>query len=271
MKKIIVSGISLLALTVLNANVYADTTAGKHRYHNEQCDINLNGELRFADNTLTVKTKDEDSIRITANYNVFVNDQVQNLSDQETRWVKAYYDSIEQSIPQVMIVAAEGVKIANYAVTEVLRSFLGNESTTASQLETKLDDLHVQLKDHVYQNPNSVTFDTQALEGGLGFSSDFDAEVEQIVSGVMERAVGEFLVQTGRSILNGETSMGSFEQGMTKMGKDIETKVDGEAKQMKVETKKLCGMLSTIDASESNVQKIKGLSGVDIVTLNNDA
>jgi hypothetical protein len=270
MKKIIAKGISLIALTTFLANVHADTTAVEHRYNNDQCDINLNGELRFANKTLTIKTKNKDNVKITANYNVFLNDEVLDLSSQETQRVKAYYDSIERTIPQVMTVAAEGVKIANYAVTEVLKSVLGNESNVASQLETKLNDLHTQLKNHVYQNPNSLTYDTEALETGLGFSADFDAEIDQIVSGVMEKAMGEFLVQMGRSILNGETSMGSFEERMEKMGTDIETKVEGEAKQLAVEAKKLCDMLITIDASEGKIQKIKGLSAVDIVTQNND-
>jgi hypothetical protein len=270
MKKIIATSISILVLTTFNTYVHADTIAGKHKYHNDQCDINLNGEFRFADNTLTVKTKANDSVRITDNYSVYLNDQAQNLSAQETQWVKAYYDSIEQTIPQVMTVAAEGVKIANYAVTEVLRGFLGNESNVASQLETELNELHTKLKNHVYQNPNSLTFDTEGLETDLGFGADFDAEIDQLVSEVMENAIGEFLVQMGKSMLNGDNSMGSFEQRMEKMGQEIETKVEGQVKQIEAEAKKLCDMLSTIDASESNIQRIKGLDDVDVVTTNNN-
>lgn len=271
MKKFIVTSIGFIALTAFNANLHAETIAGKHRYHNDQCDINLNGEFRFADKTLTVVTIADDSIKITDNYSVFLNEQQQELSKQETQWVKEYYDSVEETIPQVMTVAAEGVKIANYAVTEVLRGFLGNESKVASQLETKLTDIHTRLKEHVYQNPNSLTFDTEALEDELGFGSDFDAEVDQIVSDTMENAMGEFLVQMGRSMLNGEASMGSFEQRMENMGKDIEAKVEGQTKQIEAEAKRLCEMLTTIDASETNIQKIKGLSGIDVVTKNNNA
>jgi hypothetical protein len=87
----------------------------------------------------------------------------------------------------------------------------------------------------------------------------------------MENAMGEFLVQMGTSMLNGEGSMASFEQRMKKMSKDIETKVESQTKNIEQEAKKLCEMLTTIDDSESKVQTIKGLGNVDIVTKNKNA
>jgi len=260
MKTIIATTISLCALTAFNVS------AGQ--YNSQQCDINLNGDLRFAEKTLTVKTKADDEVKITDSYMVYLNGEKLSLSAEETTWVKGYYDGIEQSIPQVMTVAAEGVKIANYAVTEVLRGFLGAESKIASQLEIKLTDLYGKLKNHVYQNPESLTFDSAKLESELGFGPDFNAEVDLIVSDVMEKAMGEFFVQMGRSMLNGEGSMESFEQRMENMGKEIESKVEGQTESIELEAKKLCQMLTTIDAAESKVQKIKGLGNMDIVTKN---
>ncbi|MFT4731381.1 MAG: hypothetical protein ACI89W_000391 [Gammaproteobacteria bacterium] len=263
MKKVIATTISLCALTAFNVNA--------SQYNSEQCDINLEGDFRFAENTLTLKTKADDEVRITDSYTVFLNGQKLVLSAEERTWVKGYYDGIEQSIPQVMTVAAEGVQIANYAVTEVLRGFLGAQSKVASQLEVKLNDLYGKLKDHVYQNPESLTFDSAKLESELGLGPDFNAEVDLIVSDVMENAMGEFLVQMGRSMLNGDGSMASFEQRMEEMGEAIETKVEGQTESIEKEAKKLCEMLTTIDVSESNIQKIKGLSDVDIVTKNKNA
>ncbi len=263
MKTIIASTIGLCALTAFNVS------AGQ--YHSEQCDINLNGDLRFAEKTLTVKTTADEEVKITESYMVYLDGKKLSLSSEETKWVQEYYQGIEQSIPQVMTVAAEGVKIANYAVSEVLRGFLGEQSKVASQLEIKLDDLYGKLTKHVYQNPESLTFDSAKLQTELGLGPDFDAEVDLIVSDVMEKAMGEFLVQMGRSMLNGEGSMESFEQRMSKMGDDIESKVESQTDGIEKEAKVLCEMLTTIDASESNVQKIKGLSKVDIVSKNKNA
>ena len=127
------------------------------------------------------------------------------------------------------------------------------------------------MKDHVYQNTGSLTFDSAKLENELGLGPDFEKEVHMIVSDVMENAMGELLVQMGRSMLNDEGSMGSFEQRMEKMGKDIETKVESRTKNIEQEAKKLCEMLTTLDDSESKVQTIKGLGNVDIVTRNKNA
>jgi hypothetical protein len=263
MKKVIATTISLCALTAFNVSA--------SQYNSEQCDINLQGDLRFAENTLTLKTEADDEVRITENYMVFLNGQKLALSAGETNWVKEYYRAIEQTIPQVMTVAAEGVKIANYAVTDVLRGFLGAQSKVASQLEIKLNDLYGKLNEHVYQNPKSLTFDSAKLESELGLGTDFNAEVDLLVSDVMENAMGEFLVQMGRSMLNGNGSMGSFEQRMEEMGEAIETKVESQTESIKKEAKKLCEMLTTIDVSENNVQKIKGLNDLDIVTKNKSA
>jgi len=83
--------------------------------------------------------------------------------------------------------------------------------------------------------------------------------------------MGEFLVQMGRSMLNGEGSMESFEQRMSQMGDDIESKVESQTDDIKKEAKVLCEMLTTIDVSESHVQKIKGLGNVDIVSKSKNA
>lgn len=263
MKTTIATTISLCALTAFNA--------GAGQYHSEQCDINLNGNLRFAEKTLIVKTTADEEVKITDSYMVYVDGKKLSLSPEETKWIQEYYQGIEQTIPQVMTVAAEGIKIANYAVSEVLRGFLGEQSKVASQLENKLKDLDAKLKEHVYQNPESLTFDSAKLQTELGFGPDFDAEVDLIVSDVMEKAMGEFLVQMGRSMLNGEGSMESFEQRMSQMGDDIESKVESQTDDIKKEAKVLCEMLTTIDVSESHVQKIKGLGNVDIVSKSKNA
>jgi uncharacterized protein YdcH (DUF465 family) len=263
MKKLLITTLGLCAISTFNVN------AGD--MHSDRCDINLNGELNFAQNTLTITTKADEQVKITNAYVVHLNGEKLSLSDEETKWVKEYYDSIEQSIPQVMTVASEGMKIANYAVTEVLRGFLGSESKVASQLETKLNGLYSQLQDHVYQNPESLTFDTKTLEKDLGLGADFEAEIDLIVSEVMENAMGEFLVQMGRSMLNGEGSMESFEERMNKMGDDIETKVESQTKGIEKEAEKLCEMLTTVDDSETKVQQIKGLGNVDLVAKGKNA
>ena len=263
MKKILVTTIGLFALSAFNVN------AGE--YHSEQCDINLNGELNFAENILTITTKANEKVKITDSYMVYLDGEKLALSPEQSQWVQAYYDGIEQSIPQVMTVAAEGIKIANFAVTEVLRGFLGEESKVATQLETKLNGLYSQLKEHVYQNPESLTFDSAALEKELGIGKDFDAEVDQIVAEVMENAMGEFFVQMGKSMMSGEGSMGSFEERMNKMGEDIETKVEGQTQSIEKEAKKLCEMLTTIDATENKMQTIKGLGNLDVVAKNKNA
>jgi hypothetical protein len=263
MKKVVATTISLYALTAFNV--------GASQYHSNQCDINLHGEIRFAEKTLTVKTKTDDEVMITNSYLVYLNSEKLILSSEQTTWVEEYYDSVEQSIPQAMTVAAEGMKIANYAVSAVLREFLGAESTVASQLEIRLDDLYGKLKDHVYQNPGSLTFDSAKLENELGLGPDFEKDVDIIVSGVMENAMSELLVQMGTSMLNGEGSVASFKQRMEKMGKDIKTKVEGRTKDIEQEAKKLCEMLTTINNAENKVQTIKGLGNVDIVTKNKNA
>jgi len=267
MKKIILTTIGLCAISTFNASAgqSEQKQALQEKYESERCDINLEGELNFAEDTLTITTESNEKVKITDTYMVYVNDKKLTLSDQETKWVQAYYDGIEETIPQVMTVAAEGIKIANYAVTEVLRGFLGNDSRVAAQLETKMNDLYTKLNEHVYQNPKSLTFNTETLEKELGLGADFDAEVDQIMSEVMENAMGEFLVQMGRSMLNGEGSMTTFEQRMEKMGEQIESTMESQTDGIKKEAEKLCDMLTSVEVAESKVQTIKGLSGVDLL------
>lgn len=263
MKKLLITTIGLCAISTFNVNAGQD--------HSDRCDINLNGELNFADNTLTITTRADEQVKITNSYVVYLDGEKLSLSNEETKYVKDYYDSIQQSIPQVMTVASEGMKLANYAVTEVLRGFLGADSRVALQLETKLNDLYSQLQEHVYQNPESLTFDTATLERDLGLGADFEEEVDLIVSEAMENAMGEFLVQMGRSMMNGEGSVESFEERMNKMGDEIESKVESQTKGIEKEAEKLCEMLTIVDDSENKVQQIKGLGNVDLVAKGKNA
>ncbi|MBF7074987.1 YggN family protein [Glaciecola sp. MH2013] len=265
MKKTLVTTIAFTSLFAFNAQAYD--------FNNEQCNVDLNGDIKFSEKILSLKTKSERIVKITPDYSLYLDGKAVSLSAQEQKWVAQYYNEIQDSIPQVMTVAAEGVKIANFAVSEVLRGFLGEDSLAATNMEDKLDSLYTGLKSHVYKNPDYLTFDTQVIEDDLGLGANFDEEIDQFVSEIIEQAMGEFFIQMGKNMLSGEgdTSMTSFEARMEKMGEAIETKVEGQGEMLKRETEKLCEMISTIDATESNIQKIRGLSDLDLITFNDKA
>ena len=267
MKKVIVGTVGLCAIAALSASYTMDAEAHSKSFDNNHCNINIDGDFKFAERTLTISTTKDEVVTITPNYEVFVDGKALDLNKTETSYVKSYYDGIEQTIPQVMTVAAEGVKIANYAVSEVLRGFLGKDSKVADTFQGKLDELYSGLQSHVYQHPDYVTFDSQKLESDLGFGPDFEAEIDAMVSEVMEQAMGEFFVQLGRNMMSGEGSMESFETRMENMGDEISAKVEGKTEAIEREAEKLCDMLSEVDSTEGKMQQIKGLKALDLLLV----
>jgi len=265
MKTILSASVLMLSTLFLSVSAHAE-----FGFEN-QCDINLSGDLSFQQNELTLTTEKDSTVLITQKKDVFVDGKKIALSASQQASINEYYDAIEQSIPQIIEVAKEGLVIANYAVGEALSGLLGANSKAVAMLKDKLQEIESGLEKHVYQHPDYITFDTRTLENDIGVSKQWDSQFDELMAEVMPAAMGEFLMAMGRSMLSGETTGESFEKRMETMGEEIEQKVMARTENIEKVAHKLCESLKSVDAAEDQVAKIPALKDLNIVKINSRA
>ncbi|GBL06015.1 DUF2884 family protein [Glaciecola sp. KUL10] len=236
-----------------------------------QCEVNMQGDISMRKGDIRIFSEDKKELLITEQKELFFEGNKINLNAQQQAWVDEYYAAIENTIPQVVKVTREAIKIANYAVTEVLEGFLGSNSKAVETLRNKLDQIDNGLESHLNQDPEYITFDTQTLEHDIGVSREWENQYEDLLEEVIPTAMGEIIMALGRAMINGESEINSFEQRMERMGEEIEQKVTARADEIEKDAATLCQYMKQVDIAESKVQKIPQLKNIDMMKFNQRA
>ena len=237
-----------------------------------QCEVNMQGDISMRKGDLRIFSEDKAELLITEQKDMFYEGKKIDLNAQQQAWVDDYYAAIESTIPYVVKVTREAIKIANYAVTEVLEGFLGSNSKAVETLRNKLNEIEKGLDSHLNQNPNYITFDTQTLENDIGVSREWENQYEDLLEEVIPTAMGEFIMALGRAMINGDSEgTESFEQRMERMGNEIEQKVTARADTIEQDAQVLCEYMKRVDEAERNMQKIPELRNLDMMKFNNRA
>lgn len=246
--------------------------AQNHISIENQCEVNMQGDISMRKGDLRIFVENQQELLITQQRELFYEGKQISLNKQQQAWVDDYYLSIEKAVPQVIKVTREAIKIANYAVTEVLEGFLGSDSKAVASLRNKLNEIEQGLDNHLNQDPNYITFDTQTLENDIGVSREWEKQYEDLLEEVIPTAMGEFIMAMGRAMINGDNNSNeSFEQRMENMGNQIEQKVGARADLIEQDAEVLCQFMKQIDFAESNLQKIPELKELNMIKFNNAA
>lgn len=267
---------SLAALTIFLAGAssftavaYENHSNSHHTNFNNSCDTNFNTNMKFANNQLTVITDKKQKVMFDGDGRVLVDGKTISLSSSEQTLAKRYFQDVEQAIPMVTTIAIEAINITNMALTEVFTALLGDNSQLPSLIDEKLGNISKAVEEHVYQNPDSLTFDSAYFEDDLGFDNSLDSEIEEITEALMSSAMGEIFIALGQAMMSDGADMSSFEKRMEKMGKDIETRADALALELEEKAESLCNKLLEIDETENQLQSIDALSDLNMIDLLN--
>ncbi len=253
------TALSIACVGLVSTNVYAHNTI------DTSCKANINGDLSFANNQLLVKSTSKEDIVIMPDGLVLVDGKPISLNRQQTGLAKRYFEDVEASIPMVVDVTVEALKITNIALNEVFTGLLGEDSALPGKIKSRLDDLADAIEDHVYQDPDSLTFNTAYLEEDLGFDDNLDAEIESIQNELVAEAMGEMFILLGKAMLTGDSDFSNFEQRMNKMGEEIEQRVESASVQIEEAAEKLCDKIHSLDETENQLQSVHELRHLNMI------
>ena len=261
--------LSLATFTLLGLFAFSSSSFAIEEQHNS-CDTNINGEVNFADNLLQVTDKNNDLVVFNKDGEVSLNGKSLTLSNAQKQSAKAYYENIEQAIPMAVDVTLEALNIANIAISEVFVGLLSEETQLPKMLDKKFKEISTSITNYVYQNPESLTFNSQYFEKDLGFEQGVEKEIEAIQEEVMASFMGEVMVAMGKAMMSGDTNISDFETRIEQMSSDLEAKTNKLAEQIEQKAYSLCDKLEAIDKAETQLQTVKELRHLNIISVTKD-
>lgn len=234
----------------------------------QQCDVELQGDLKLENKVLTVTLDSNTQMKIDEYHTLFLNGELYPVNAEQQKSVESYYDGISQAAPQVADIAIDAVALANTALNEVFTELLGADSSALENLSEKLQELDQQVNYNFYAQDGSLRIDSKSFENGDFFGQEWEKNFEQAIEQVVTESIGTLMVAIGSEILFSGGDMDAFEKKMERFGQRLEKTMEFQAEALEDKADNLCATLADVDSAETQLQKqIKQLSGLDVLQI----
>ncbi|MFC3093642.1 DUF2884 family protein [Alteromonas sediminis] len=235
------------------------------------CDVNLNGNMQYKDEVLTINTDSGKSITFNAGHQVFVNGKQLNLSSEEQAHAKAYYGAVQQAVPLAIDIAIDGLEIASEAMGEVFTELLGEDDSLVQDLDYLFADIRTQLDNKFFDADGGFVLDGSDIQyngwAGNAWENQFEERVESLVA----KAVGKLMISLGSQMLmGGDESEGTLAR-LENLDTTIEEKVELRAEALEFKAKDLCNIMQDADAAENALKySHEELTELDIIKFSRE-
>lgn len=253
---------SLLAISLTAASFSPVAFA-----HSSDCNIDFKGNMRIADEIITITAKGSEQVIITPELNLLINGEVQDLNEQQYHWVGQYYTELNNAVPQTVEIATEGLKLAGSAIEQVLGELIGHDDSAVQDMVATFDQMAEEVQYKFYTADGSIYIDTQDWENGEMFDPQWEAEFEQAMEELVMQSMGKLMIAIGTEMLWSGGNMDAFEQRMENFASDVEHTVESQAEELEIKAEQLCQTLASADYAESKLQQISGLEHLDILQV----
>lgn len=263
---------TLMASLVLGTNLFmAQTSLAHSDQYYSSCDTQINSTISLANKTLFVETTQDQQVEISANGEVYVDGKKLSLTSAQRETAKRYYNEVEASVPMIVDITVGALDITATALGEVFAGLLGDDNELPQKIVSKLEDARDSIEQSVYQDPNSITFNSHDIENSIVDDNFLDEHIDEVVESVQSALVGEILMNLGKAMFNDDYSMDEFGERMDKMGEQIEQKVESASYILEEKAEVLCEQYEQIDNTERKLQQIDALKNLDMIKFNKRA
>jgi hypothetical protein len=234
----------------------------------EHCDIQLNGNLKFENNVLTVLLKDGREAQFIARGTVSIDGNTLPLSREQTHQAQTYYANIQDSIPTTIEIAKEAVSIANTAVVEVFGELLGHDDGLTQEFGHFFDDINYDINNQFYAADGTIFVDTTGFEEGEWVDQGWEQQFEQKIESLIAKSMGKILIAVGSEMLWGDGDADEFGKRMENFGEELEQRLAGSTARISEQANALCKTLEYADIAENKLaDKVEQLQHLDLLTI----
>ncbi|MBE0364718.1 hypothetical protein PULV_a2472 [Pseudoalteromonas ulvae UL12] len=232
----------------------------------ESCNIDIQQTLKISPNILEIENNDHQVMQIDQQGRLFINQQEVDVTSAQQTMLMQYADGLRANMPQVAEIALEGVKIAGIALDEVGTAFGLHNTDSMTRL---MDEVSVKINESFYQDGSFVIDQSNFTNIENHFDEQFDQEIERAMEEAVMNSIGSLLVSLGSELLGAGGNMEEFENRMTRMGEQIELKVEAQAHQLEARADALCGSIEQLAQTEKTLQQsLPILKGYDLFAAN---
>lgn len=258
-----------IPLFVVAASTLFTASASAHDDNYDPCDVELQGNIRYASGMLNIDMDNGSQLTITPDYMLAVNGEWVKLSAQEQQWVETYHQQLETAIPMTLNIASQGLDIASVAVNEAFGELLGPDDELIADFNALFASLEADMQAAFYDAKGNIQIDSTRFDEPGWFDNAWEARFEEQFESLVSESVGRILIAVGTEMML-EGDMAAFESKMERFGRDIEQRVEMQAEALTRDADALCEVLARADDAESQMQQhIRGLDGLNLLDMPN--
>jgi hypothetical protein len=212
----------------------------------DECNLDSDWSLKPADSALAFSREgDAKPGRVELSGGVLrVDGREIALSAADRDRLRAYERTVRELIPEVQEIALDAIEIAFVAVDEVARGFAGDDPDQYARTAEKLATARITARRHI----------EDAFEGRGWSEAEVERLVEEAVTEMVPVLVSDVVATAVRVALSGdEAAAEALEARAERLEREIETKVEGRAKELERRAEGLCVRLVELDRLEADL------------------
>ena len=257
-------------VTTITTSLMLATSIGVSAHNNigNDCNIELNGNLKYENEVLTVLLSNGSEAEFRSSGLVYIDGNALPLSHEEAIQAQNYYQSIHDSIPTTVEIAKEAVSIANTTIVEVFGELLGHDDELTQEFGHFFDEVNYEIDNKFYTDDGAFFMDTTSFEQGQWVDQGWEQEFEEKVESLMSKSIGRLLIAVGTEMLWGDGDSDAFEARMENFGEDLEHRLSSSTELLEVKAEELCEILERADTAENHLSNtVTELSDLDLLSV----
>lgn len=258
-------------MTSIGASLILTASLGvnAHDVESDHCDVNVDGNLVFENQTLTITLKNGDKAVFTPDGDVIVDGVTLDLDSRAYQQAQNYYHSVQDSVPVTIEVAKEAVAIANTAVVEVFGQLLGEEDELTHEFDSFFADVNYEIDNKFYTEDGAFYMDTASFNEGQWNDSEWEHEFEEKVESLVAKSIGRLLVSLGTEMLFNDGDTSDFETRMENFGESLEERLTVRGEELEIKAEQLCTLLAQADIAENALaEDVAELAELNVFNVN---
>lgn len=256
---------TLIAATLLS--LFSSTAL----YAHDSCDVDLKAGLTINESKLEFfepKKKEKVLYVIDKQYNLTVGGKNISLNAEQQALVKKYATDIRNIVPQVRLIAIEGVDLALAGVDLAFNQLLGEGNEVGADLTQELSSLKAEVAER-FTIKNGFTIGEDGVKDDELFGADIEQRIESAVEKAVMNSMGNLLVALGQEMMLSGGDSNDFETRMENFGETIEYEMKSGAEKIERKADSLCAAAIEIDQLEEKLRSnIPSLADINVITVN---
>jgi hypothetical protein len=176
-----------------------------------------------------------------------------NLNAQQERELAELSSGIHQVVPQMILLANEGVELAVETIEQVYGGLVKDDKSqkklqkSLERVQASVKEKFIRANDNFYMGPGSLEQVNDLV----------DRELEEQLEEAMSTSVGGILSVIGRLVANGEDSkqkIANIANQLESLGDEIGQTVGPKAESLKLKAQRFCNKFQELDKAEDKLR-----------------